>query len=37
VHEPLVQAFGADAERILTRLARAGAVSIERDRETKYE
>src|SRR6185503_656197 len=29
VHEPVVQAFAADTERFLTRLARAGAVSIE--------
>jgi hypothetical protein len=29
VHEPVVQAFATDTERFLTRLARAGAVSIE--------
>jgi len=37
VHEPVVQAFAADTKRLLARLARAGAVSVDRDREAKYE
>src|SRR5689334_20404037 len=34
--EPFVQRFTTDAERILARLARAGAVAVERDRKVVH-
>jgi hypothetical protein len=35
--DPVVQGLAADPERILAGLTRAGAVSVEREREPGYE